>query len=96
MLAAWQRDYGEVRPHSALYGRPPGLEHAAVVPGCAPELNPDELALNYVKRTGAPKSPLAFGESLQGRIEADLQAVQDDPAPVRSFSKTPTVAYIVA
>jgi hypothetical protein len=65
------------------------------VPGYAPELNPDELAWNYVKRTSTAKSPLAFGESLQGRIEANLQAVQDDPAPVRSFSRTPTEAYIV-
>ncbi len=65
------------------------------LPGYAPELNPDELVWNYVKRTGTAKSPLASGESLQGRIEADLQAVQDDPALVRSFFRAPTVAYIV-
>ena len=65
------------------------------LPGYAPELNPDELVWNYVKRTGTAKSPLASGESLQDRIEADLQAVQDDPALVRSFFRAPTVAYIV-
>ena len=50
---------------------------------------------NYVKRTGtAKKSPLAFGELLQDRIDADLQAVQADPALVRSFFRAPSVAYI--
>jgi transposase len=64
------------------------------LPGYAPELNPDELVWNYVKRTGTAKSPLAFGESLQDRIEADLQAVQDDQALVRAFFRAPSVAYI--
>ena len=64
------------------------------LPGYAPELNPDELVWNYVKRTGTAKSPLASGESLQDRIEADLQAVKDDPALVRAFFRAPTVAYI--
>ena len=49
---------------------------------------------NYVKRTGTAKSPLAFGELLQDRIDADLQAVQADPALVRSFFRAPSVAYI--
>ena len=64
------------------------------LPGYAPELNPDELVWNYVKRTGTAKSPLAFGELLQDRIDADLQAVQADPALVRSFFRAPSVAYI--
>ena len=64
------------------------------LPGYAPELNPDELVWNYVKRTGTAKSPLAFGELLQDRIDADLQAVQADPALIRSFFRAPSVAYI--
>ena len=64
------------------------------LPGYAPELNPDELVWNYVKRTGTAKSPLAFGELLQDRIDADLQAVQADPALVRSFFRAPSGAYI--
>jgi transposase len=64
------------------------------LPGYAPELNPDELVWNYVKRTGTAKSPLAFGELLQDRIDADLQAVRADPALVRSFFRAPSVAYI--
>ena len=65
------------------------------LPGYAPELNPDELVWNYIKRTGTAKSPLASGESLGERIEADLQAVQDNPSLVRSFFKAPCVAYIL-
>lgn len=64
------------------------------LPGYAPELNPDELVWNYVKRTGTAKSPLALGELLQDRIDADLQAVQADPALVKSFFRAPSVAYI--
>jgi transposase len=64
------------------------------LPGYAPELNPDELVWNYVKRTGTAKSPLAFGELLQDRIDTDLQAVRADPALVRSFFRAPSVAYI--
>ena len=65
------------------------------LPGYAPELNPDELVWNYVKRTGTAKSPLASGESLEDRIEADLQAVRDNPALVRSFFRAPCVANII-
>jgi transposase len=64
------------------------------LPGYAPELNPDEMVWNYVKRTGTAKRPLNAGEVLQDRIEVDLQAVQDNPALVRSFFKAPSVAYI--
>src|SRR5690242_18043257 len=59
------------------------------LPGYAPELNPDELVGNYLKRTGTAKSPLSFGESLQDRVDADLQSVRDDPALVRSFLGRP-------
>lgn len=64
------------------------------LPGYAPELNPDELVWNYVKRTGTAKKPLAPGEFLQDRIDADLQAVQADRALVRSFFRAPSVAYV--
>lgn len=64
------------------------------LPGYAPELNPDELVWNYVKRTGTAKRPLASGEALQDRIEADLLAVQSNRALIRSFFNAPSVAYI--
>jgi transposase len=59
------------------------------LPGYAPELNPDELVWNDVKRTGTAKSPLASGELLQDRTESDLQAVQGNPALVRPLFKAP-------
>ena len=64
------------------------------LPGYAPELNPDELVWNYMKRTGTAKRPLTRGQSLQDRIEADLLHIQNNPALVRSFFQAPDVVYI--
>jgi transposase len=64
------------------------------LPGYAPELNPDELVWNHMKRTGTAKKPLRKGDQLQSRIDADLQAIQRDPKLVRSFFRAPSVAYI--
>ena len=64
------------------------------LPGYAPELNPDELVWNHMKRTGTAKKPLRKGDQLQSRIDADLQAIQRDPQLVRSFFRAPSVAYI--
>jgi len=46
------------------------------LPGYAPELNPDELVWNHMKRTGNAKSPLVKGEPLQDRIEDELLQIQ--------------------
>ena len=64
------------------------------LPGYAPELNPDELVWNYVKRTGTARRPLASGQSLQDCVEADLKAIQRNRTLVRSFFGAPDVAYI--
>jgi transposase len=64
------------------------------LPGYAPELNPDELVWNYMKRTGTAKQPLAKGESLHDRIDEELLQIQRDSALVRSFFRTEHVAYI--
>jgi transposase len=64
------------------------------LPGYAPELNPDELVWNHMKRTGTAKKPLRKGDQLQSRIDADLQAIQHNPKLVRSFFRAPSVAYI--
>jgi hypothetical protein len=63
-------------------------------PGYAPELNPDELVWNYMKRTGTAKHPLTRGQSLKDRIEADLLHIQNNPALVRSFFQAPDVVHI--
>ena len=47
-----------------------------------------------MKRTGVGKSPLRRGEKLQEKIAAQLAAIKRTPKLVRSFFKTPSVAYI--
>jgi transposase len=64
------------------------------LPGYAPELNPDELVWNYMKRTGTAKSPLAAGESLHDRIDEELLQIRKNSALVRSFFKAEYVSYI--
>lgn len=64
------------------------------LPGYAPELNPDELVWNHLKRTGTAKSPLVKGESLQDRIEDELSQIQGNASLVRSFFKAEPVSYI--
>ena len=65
-----------------------------VLPGYAPDLNPDELVWSYVKRTGVARNPLRAGEKLELRIEQQLHDVQRNRRLVRSFFGTPSVAYI--
>src|SRR6266699_3556946 len=64
------------------------------LPGYAPELNPDELVWNYMKRTGTARSPMAKGESLHDRIDEELFQIKWNPALVRSFFKADDVSYI--
>jgi len=64
------------------------------LPGYAPELNPDELVWNYMKRTGTAKRPLAKGESLHDRVDAELLLIKLNSALVRSFFRTDNVSYI--
>jgi transposase len=64
------------------------------LPGYAPELNPDEMVWNHMKRSGTARSPLAKGESLHDRIDAQLLQIQRNRALVRSFFRAEHVAYI--
>ena len=64
------------------------------LPGYAPELNPDELVWNYMKRTGVARRPLAAGEVLQDCIDAQMKAIGENPALVRAFFRNKDVAYI--
>ena len=65
-----------------------------VLPGYAPELNPDELVWSYVKRTGVARAPLRKGERLRDKIDGHLAAIKNAPRLVRSFFQAPSVAYI--
>ena len=65
-----------------------------ILPGYAPELNPDELVWSHMKRTGVARTPLRRGERLQEKIDAQLAVIKKLPGLVRSFFKAPSVAYI--
>ena len=65
-----------------------------VLPGYAPDLNPDELVWSHVKRTGVARSPLRAGEKLEIRIEEQLREMQKNRPLIRSFFRAPDVAYI--
>lgn len=64
------------------------------LPGYAPDLNPDELVWSHAKRTGVARSPLKAGESLQCRVDAQLQSMADEPSLIRSFFRHRDVSYI--
>jgi transposase len=63
------------------------------LPPYAPDLNPDELVWSYMKANGVSKKPLKQNESLQKRIEEDLNAVQKNCKLVRSFFCAESVVY---
>lgn len=65
-----------------------------VLPGYAPDLNPDELVWSHAKRTGNARRPLQKGEKLADRVTEQLADIGRKPALVRSFFKHPSVAYI--
>ena len=64
------------------------------LPGYAPELNPDEMVWNHMKRTGTARNSLTQGESLHDRVDVELLQIQQNRALVRSFFRTETVSYI--
>ena len=63
------------------------------LPPYAPDLNPDEFVWSYMKANGVSKKPLKQNESLQKRIEQDLNAVQRNRELVRSFFCAESVVY---
>jgi len=65
-----------------------------VLPGYAPELNPDEAVWSHMKRTGVARAPLRKGERLRDKVDAQLAAIKAAPRLVRSFFRAPSVAYI--
>ena len=65
-----------------------------VLPGYAPDLNPDELVWSHMKRTGVARTPLRKGEKLQAKVDTQLAATKKLPKLIRSFFMTPSVAYI--
>jgi transposase len=56
-----------------------------VLPGYAPELNPDEFVWSHMKRSGVARAPLRKGEKLREKIEMQLASIKLAPRLVRSF-----------
>ena len=65
-----------------------------ILPGYAPDLNPDEAVWSHMKRTGVARAPLRKGERLRDKIDAQLAAIKAAPRLVRSFFRAPSVAYV--
>jgi len=65
-----------------------------VLPGYAPDLNPDEWVWSHMKRTGVTRTPLRRGEKLKDKIEAQLARIKRMPQLIRSFFQAPDVTYI--
>jgi transposase len=63
------------------------------LPPYAPDLNPDEFVWSHMKNNGVSKKPLKQNESLQKRIEQDLNAIQGNRQLVRSFFCASSVVY---
>jgi transposase len=63
------------------------------LPPYAPDLNPDELVWSHMKTNGVSKKPLKQNESLQERIEQDLNGIGNNRELVRSFFCATSVAY---
>ena len=63
------------------------------LPPYAPDLNPDEFVWSYMKNNGVSKKPLKKNESLQSRIDQDLNNIKGNRKLVTSFFHAQSVVY---
>lgn len=63
------------------------------LPPYAPDLNPDEFVWSYMKNNGVSKKPLKKNESLQSRINQDLNSIKENRKLVQSFFHAASVLY---
>ena len=63
------------------------------LPPYAPDLNPDEFVWSYMKNNGVSKKPLKKNESLQSRIDQDLNNIKANCKLVQSFFHAESVVY---
>ncbi len=63
------------------------------LPPYAPDLNPDEFVWSYMKNNGVSRKPLKKNESLQSRIDQDLNGIKANPKLVQSLFQAKNVAY---
>jgi transposase len=65
-----------------------------VLPGYAPDLNPDELVWSHMKRTAVARTPLRRGEKLKDKVAAQRARIKRMPQLIRSFFQAPDGAYV--
>jgi transposase len=63
------------------------------LPPYAPDLNPDEFVWSHMKNNGVSKKPLKTNESLQSRVDEDLNRIRENPKLVKSFFQATSVVY---
>jgi transposase len=63
------------------------------LPPYAPDLNPDEFVWSHMKNNGVSKKPLKTNESLQCRVDQDLNQIRENPKLVKSFFQATSVVY---
>ena len=67
-----------------------------LLPGYAPDLNPDEFVWHPMRHKGTSKKPLEKGESLKQRAINDLEQIKHEKPLIRSLFYAPTVRYAAA
>ena len=63
------------------------------LPSYSPQLNPDELVWNHLKRHKVGKSDFKGPRQLQERVLTYLQSLQRLPRIIRGFFRAPSVSY---
>ena len=66
------------------------------LPSYSPDLNPDELVWNHVKRHRVGRMPVAGPDDLKKRVISALRSLQKSPAKIRGFFQAPSVRYAAA
>lgn len=67
-----------------------------LLPGYAPDLNPDEFVWRQMRHKGTSKRPLNKGESLEKRAIADLESIKRDKRLLRRLFLASSVLYAAA
>ena len=67
-----------------------------ILPPYAPDLNPDELAWNYMRQIGTAREPLKGNESLLTRTMIDIEMLSQNKKLVKSIFENSSVSLAAA